>query len=260
MLQDKENIIFVFYFVGTFLVFLLVLAIAIYVLVHQKKVNQFKFKLQLEELKKQELQFLAIQEGEEKERVRLAQELHDGIGAALSGLKMNIDWVLRNPNDASITDKLQFTHQGLDNAVVELREISHHLQPAFFGNKQLSAAIKEFAEQLNLKQNCVFEVYVEDTLESMNANLKLNCYRIVTELMQNINKHAKATNASVQVINNDNQIQMIIDDNGIGFNVMQTSDGIGLLNIKNRVEVCKGKINIDSSSSGTSIIIDLPFK
>jgi signal transduction histidine kinase len=173
---------------------------------------------------------------------------------------MNIDWVLRNPNDASIIDKLQFTHQGLDNAVVELREISHHLQPAFFGNKQLSAAIKEFAEQLNLKQNCVFEVYVEDTLESMNANLKLNCYRIVTELMQNIIKHAKATNASVQVINNDNQIQMIIDDNGIGFNVMQTSDGIGLLNIKNRVEVCKGKINIDSSSSGTSIIIDLPFK
>lgn len=260
MLQGKENIVLIFYFAGTILIFLLVTAIAIYILVHQKKVNQFKFQLELEELKKQELQFLAIQEGEEKERVRLAQELHDGIGAALSGLKMNIDWVLENLNHAEVKNKLQITYEGLNNAVIELREISHNLQPAFFGDKLLSTAIYEYAEQLNLKTNCNFEVYADENVEKINANLKLNCYRIVSELMLNVVKHAKATHASVQIMNNDDTLQLIIEDNGIGFSVSENNSGIGLLNIKNRVEVCKGKINIDSSSSGTSIIIDLPFK
>ncbi|MFM2047824.1 MAG: signal transduction histidine-protein kinase/phosphatase DegS, partial [Bacteroidota bacterium] len=188
-----------------------------------------------------------------------AQELHDGIGAAISGLRMNIDWLLIFATQPDIIDKLNKTNKGLNEVIVELREISHNLQPAFFGNKLLYDAVKDYADQLSLKNKCKFDVYVEGLPDNMNANLKLNCYRILSELMQNIFKHANATIASVQVIGGLNELQMIIDDNGVGFNVNEKNDGIGLINIKNRVHICNGKINIDSSSLGTSIIIDLPL-
>jgi len=90
MPQEFHNEIAIYYLAGTFFIILLIAAIVFYVVMHQKKVNSFRFQLKQEEIKKQDAIYFALQEGEEKERGRIAEELHDGISAKLSGLNMNL--------------------------------------------------------------------------------------------------------------------------------------------------------------------------
>ena len=91
MLQELTSGIVIYYLAGTFFLFILIGSIIVYVLLHQKKVNDFRQQLYEKEIKNREAIFDALQEGEEKERTRIAEELHDGVSAKLSGLKMNLE-------------------------------------------------------------------------------------------------------------------------------------------------------------------------
>jgi len=260
MLQDLHNEIAIYYLAGTFFVILLIAAIIFYVFLHQKKVNAFRFQLQQEEIKKQEAIFSALQEGEEKERNRIAEELHDGISAKLSGLNMNLDY-LRSTVTSDNSGVLDKTYSGINNVINELREISHNLQPIDFNETGLQPLLSNYIEQLNKKKECQYNFYFEMTNAEISNTLKLHCYRIVTELLHNIHKHAKATTASLQLTEVAGLIEVIVEDNGSGFPTdLPISKGIGLTNIRNRVAVCKGHLTIDSSSNGTTVIIELPTK
>ena len=100
--------------------------------------------------------------------------------------------------------------------------------------------------------------FFEASLSNVSKTIKLHCYRIITELLLNIHKHAGATKAFLQVIEEDNILQIIAEDNGRGFTENE-GKGIGLTNIRNRVNLNKGSINIDSSKKGTTIIIQIPI-
>lgn len=258
MFRDMEKGIIVYYFAASTVVLALVVAIVIYAFLHQKKVVQLTMLLHEEELRKQQAVFDALQDGQEKERTRLAQELHDGIGARLSGLKMNLEYLDIHATEHRELISRVFT--GVAEALEEVREVSHNLLPYQLNGKGIRELLLGCIEQFNAHGDCTYELFMENELYGVNEKIKLHLYRIVAELLHNIHKHAKATRASVQLSLDGENMEIIVEDNGIGFGQQLTaSEGIGLKNIKARLGVCKGSITVDSSTQGTSVIVEIPL-
>lgn len=257
MFKETEKGDLIFLLVGTLVILLLIVAIVTYALLHQKKVVQLRKRLYEEELRRQQAIFDALQNGQEKERTRLAQELHDGVGAKLSGLKMAMEYLKLNATQhENLISKI---FAGLTETLEEVREISHNLQPYFFNNS-IEQLLFNLVEQHNAIGDCNFSLSMSPLEREMDEYLKLHIYRIISELLNNIRKHSRANQASVQ-INVENDIMTIaVEDNGIGMSDSRHDlESIGLKNIKTRLEVCKGKINIDSSEKGTMVIVEVPI-
>jgi signal transduction histidine kinase len=224
---------------------------------HQKKIVQLRLRLHEEELRRQQAIFDALQEGQEKERTRLAQELHDGVGAKLSGLKMTLEYLnLSNTEHAAIVSKVFF---GITETLEEVREISHNLQPYFFNNS-MEQLLLNLIELHNATGSCSYSISMYPLEKELNEHLKLHIYRIISELLNNIRKHAQASQASVQINMEADIMTIAVEDNGIGmYDGHHNLESMGLKNIRARVEVCKGNINIDSSEKGTVAIIEIPI-
>jgi signal transduction histidine kinase len=199
-----------------------------------------------------------LQEGEEKERKRLAEELHDGIGAKLSGLKMNLEYLRSKAGDQTYDLMFSKLIGEMGESINEIRELSHNLKPAFISAQNLKQALSGVVEKLNTSSNihCFIEVSIAD---EPPIEIKLSVYRIVTELLNNIYKHSKADQAFIQVMEENGVLQLLVEDNGVGFDVLTPVTGNGMHNIRSRVEAMLGNLSIDSSPKGTSIIIDIPL-
>jgi len=255
MEQETSGLV-IFYVGGTLFVFLLITFLFIYIYLHQLKVNRFNIQLREQELKKQQELFIALNEGEEKERKRLAEELHDGIGAKLSGLKMSVEYL--KSADAASDPLLEKIAEGMNETIEELRDISQNLKPAFLSSKGLELALRELVLHYNNKGTCTYQLFVEMNENGEKQYIQL-IYRIVSELLHNIQKHSGASTASVQIVSGEKEIQVIMEDNGTGFDIDERRQGIGLVNITNRVELHKGTMHIDSTAQGTVVIIELPI-
>jgi two-component system NarL family sensor kinase len=254
MLRETEKITLL---IGTLIILLLIVAIVTYALLHQKKVVQLRKRLYEEELRRQQAIFDALQDGQEKERTRLAQELHDGVGAKLSGLKMTMEYLNLNASEHLILISKVFS--GIAETLEEVREISQNLQPYFF-NKSIEQLLLNLIEQHNTTGNCKYALSMNPLEKELPEQLKLHIYRIISELLNNVRKHAQAELADLQINIENNIMTITVEDNGIGMNTGHNfSEGIGLKNIRTRVEVCKGKINIDSSEKGTMVIVEVPI-
>jgi signal transduction histidine kinase len=204
---------------------------------------------------------LAIILGEERERRRIAQELHDGLGSTLATLKLNAESLNLESKDLNATEWKAY--HGLlelvDYACVSLRDISHNMLPAgieHFGlEATLQSDIAKIKKHKGLQIN--FETFGIDTIQ--HKEIELHVYRIVLELLNNVIKHAQASQVNIQLMKHDATISLIVEDNGIGFNPEKTIlSGIGIISVKSRVEALSGKMQIDSTKQkGTSITIEI---
>lgn len=258
MFQETESSVIIYYLIGTLLLLLFITAIVTYAFLHQKKVIQLRTRLHEEDMRRQREVFNALQEGEEKERSRLAEELHDGISAKLSGLKMSLEYL-----DANTTENKELVHKifyGLAETLEEVRLISHNLQTFFFADKDMEQMLTAFTEQLSARNGCRYDLLIEGDTNTIDKAIKLQCYRIITELLNNIHKHAKASLASVQIIIENEKMDIVIEDNGIGFDTTNPNGGgMGMMNVRKRAEVCGGSISFDSSGKGTTVIVEIPL-
>ncbi len=196
---------------------------------------------------------------QENERTRLAQDLHDDLGGTLSAIKLNITAFKSNISDLSEKNK-QFYAQTItmiEKACLNLREIAHDLMPKNLEKLGLVTALNEQFIYLRQTSNINYE-FVHDVQNSINPELELSIYRIIKELINNIEKHAYANKASVQLLSNEQQIVIMTEDNGIGFDVNKKAEGIGLNNISSRINYLKGALYIDSNKKGTTITIQIP--
>jgi two-component system, NarL family, sensor kinase len=256
--QNSSSNIVAYYLVGSLLLLSLITAIVIYAYLHQKKVLQLRNRLHEEEIRKQQAVFNALQEGEESERTRLSEELHDGIGAKLSGLKMILEYLLSNSKENKELIAKIFT--GVSETVEEVRAISHNLQAYSLNNKDIEQLLLSYMEQLSTRNGCRYDLILSSPVHSISNHVKLQCYRIVAELLHNIHKHAKATQASVQINVENEHLEIVVEDNGVGiYSRAGNQEGIGIKNIRNRVNLCKGIVSIDSSEKGTTVIIEIPI-
>jgi len=203
-------------------------------------------------------------EVEERERNRFSSELHDGMGPLLSTIKLYFQW-LADTNDPDkrrlITEK---GNQSIEMAIQTSRELARGLSSQFVAELGFAKAVKEFSERINdtQKTHIVFET---NTTERFGGIIELMLYRITTELIKNSLTYSEAKNIYLH-LNFDkmkNQIAFKYSDNGIGFDwkkAYNESKGLGLLNIKNRVKVMKGTIEIESTiGNGMSVSILLPI-
>ena len=203
----------------------------------------------------------AILQGQEEERSRLAKDLHDGLGGMLSGVKISFSNMKENlVMDASSAAVFERSINQLDNSIRELRKVAHNLMPEALVKFGLIDATKDFCNTMalssNVKINC--ENFGEKRILGNTADIYI--YRIVQELVNNAIKHAAATQILVQLSTTNNRVLITVEDDGKGFdkNILDSENGIGLSNIKHRVDYFKGKIEINSKlGAGTSINIEL---
>ena len=200
-------------------------------------------------------------EGEENERKRLASELHDGLGGILTAIKIHFEILGQRfqqiKNDSTYEENIKL----IDDASIELRKTAHNLAPDLITQHGLVFAIQAFCDRVSSnKLNMSFQVLGTDS-DNRNTGIDLTIYRIVQELIHNIIKHSQASKGLVQIHFIDNFISITVEDNGIGIpaNILKTTNGIGLQNIKARIHSINGSIGFNSKpNKGTSINIEIP--
>lgn len=218
--------------------------------------------LQLQDIiKEQELLAVdAMVEGQEIERKRLATELHDTIGSVLSAVKFSFKSMENSLAELLVENKNRYVkiNDMLDEALGSVRRISHDMAAGAL-EKGIGDALQRLCETLQEtgKINIRLGMYgFEDKAESVT---ELNLYRIIQELLTNILKHANAQNVSIQLIKSKDNINLVVEDDGDGFDPGENKNGIGLRNINTRVKKLSGKWNIDSGKGkGTTTVVDIP--
>ncbi|UII30443.1 sensor histidine kinase [Fulvivirga ulvae] len=196
-------------------------------------------------------------EGQEKERERIAQELHDGVAGNLAGIKLT----LANFSGKEQSPELQKVIRNIDETYHEVRSLSHHLIPPKIRENEFVELIKNYLD--DLKRSHAFEVHFgyhpQAELNRLPNQIKTEVYRIIQELMNNIIKHAKADQVDIQLTKLNESLNLMVEDNGVGFDTTATSEGIGLNNINSRVKLLEGEINIDTTiNRGTIVDITIP--
>ncbi|MDJ1484141.1 sensor histidine kinase [Cytophagaceae bacterium YF14B1] len=221
----------------------------------QKELN---YQQQLKETKQtQQIQLTqALMQGEEKERKRLATDLHDGLGGMLAGIKINLSRIAGN--DGRSGSELDKILNQLDVSTNELRRIARNMMPESLLQLGLESALRDMCDSMTTdKTQISFEAFDIDT--KLPKETQVNIYRIVQELLTNAIKHANASEIIVQCSQNESIFFITLEDNGQGFDPVAKGlkSGIGLTNIQNRVEYLKGKLDISSAlSEGTTINIE----
>lgn len=195
---------------------------------------------------------------QENERTRLAQDLHDDLGGTLSAIKLNLTAFKTNISNLSDKNKQFFgqTITMIEKACTHLREIAHDLMPKNLEKLGLVNALNEQFIYLKQTSSIKYE-FVFDMQNTINPEMELAIYRIIKELVNNIEKHAYSTKASIQLLAINNQITIMAEDNGIGFDADKNLPGIGLNNISSRINYLKGSLYIDSNKNGTTISIQI---
>lgn len=192
----------------------------------------------------------AYVEGTEKERERIARELHDDIGSRLGSLKRFIDSKARN---------IELENQ-IDIICRDVRTMSHQLAPPSMQVSGLRQLVQQLTEETARQTGLTIEAQYYDLPESLSGETVHHLFRIVQEALNNIVKHAYATEVDLQFFAHDNELVLTIEDNGRGFDTSKNASGIGLQNIKVRTESLNGTIEISSQpGSGTNIMIRIPI-
>lgn len=220
----------------------------------KEKIHNLQQEQQIGELK-------AMISGEEKERSRIARELHDGIGGLLSAVKMNSVVLKKEYDFLAGNDTYQNMIRMLEDMGTEIRKTSHNLMPDVLLRHSLPEAIRHFCDSLQKAGTLRIDIQSYGNFDRLGYNFRLSVYRMVQELMQNIVKHAEAENVIVQLIHYDHTLGITVEDDGNGFDVDQPTEGIGLRNLRDRVRSLNGQINVDTRpGEGTTVYIELEIK
>lgn len=214
-------------------------------------------------LKNQELKSISnILEVQEKERTRIAQDLHDHLGSMLSAIKMHFSSVKDQiiQLESGTTDQYEKANDLLNDVSDEVRKISHNLVSGVLMKFGLVTALEELVDTIALSNQIEIEFLTHKMDNRLDSKMEIAIYRVIQELISNVLKHSQAKELIIQLIRGKDLLNVIVEDNGIGYDEAQTTEGIGLSNIKSRIEIFQGEVNIDTSlNNGTTVSIDIPL-
>ncbi|KAF2341350.1 tetratricopeptide repeat protein [Flavobacterium tistrianum] len=198
-----------------------------------------------------------------KEKKKVAQELHDGVLGRMFGIRISLDSLDKLDESEAIAKRKKYLDE-LKNVEQDIREISHDLnrEKSELINNFVSILNKLFEDQKNTYSSKLITVFDPEIKWDLISNIeKINLYRIVQEGLQNCNKYAKADIIKVEFKNENDNLVLTIEDDGIGFNTNKTKNGIGLNNIEYRATECKGTVTINSvKGEGTILTIKVPIE
>jgi two-component system, NarL family, sensor kinase len=249
---------FIYILLGSFLT-LLFISFLSYRSYKQKQLLQQQ---QIKQLQNEKLLLAteSILKGQEDERSRMAQDLHDGLGGMLSGVKLTLSAMKGNiilPEESARLFTKAF--EQLDSSIGEMRRVAHDMMPEALVKLGLQQALQDYCDGINEVKQLKVSSEFHGLENRLDNTTEIIVYRIVQELLNNIIKHANANNVLVQVIKKDSELDITVEDNGDGFNKEEAiiKKGAGLKNIQSRVDYLKGELDIKTTEGkGTSVHIN----
>lgn len=255
--QQRRKTLLIILF-STFIIVLISSASIIYI----SQLRQ-KNKLEAELARLQKQQFQAVLEAQERERKRIASDLHDSVGQMLSLTKLNMSDLMDNiaDFDSQYSQEVRKSIEIIDEACQEIREISHNLMPGSLIRLGFVAATKDLIRKLNHKDKLKIDFRIVNLDERLGEKIEVALYRILQEILNNALKHSQANKIYIVLSKEDNMVELSIRDNGIGFNpdIITKSKGIGWKNIYSRLAVINGTMEVKSRiGQGVHIKIEVP--
>ncbi|WP_420570880.1 sensor histidine kinase [Kordia sp.] len=227
-----------------------------------KKEKELEVQKHEELLRKHEIQTVnAMIVGQEKERKRIANDLHDNINSDIITAKVQLEHLAENIHKVDNPQKiLNLCVSILDDAYHKTRHISHERNSGVMAQKELIPGIKKLAEKASTAYGLKIFVHDHGFENKLSNSVEINIFSIIQELVTNILKHANATEATISLTQHDQELNIIIEDNGIGFDTKKelSTKGMGLSNLQEQLEQIHGMLTIDSViGKGTTIVIDI---
>jgi len=254
------NLLFVpvIYLAGATLVMIMIFSLVISIVKYEQRCIQ----LNSIENNKRQMQLLhAALESHEAERKLIFNELHDGVGALLSAIKLYLHQIKPdNLNNKAKVNVLNQSKDLLDETVQTIRNISSNLQPVIITDFGLESAIEHLCNKINQPPNISVSLTVEGTIEKLPKEKELAIFRIIQELTNNIIQHAHSSCINFCVLQKVNSIEMYIDYDGTGITHKEYEErlyqtqGLGLKNIQNRLNILKGHVHYEKNDNLTNTI------
>ncbi|WP_405380767.1 sensor histidine kinase [Maribacter sp. LLG6340-A2] len=214
-------------------------------------------------LKEQELATIdAMIEGQEKERQRVANELHDDLGSLMAAVKLQFN-SLEASDKKGNQETFAKTENLIDEAYGKIRAIAHAKNSGLIAKQGLLQAVNLMAEKVSVASGISIMVHDHGLDTRLENSMELTLFRIIQELMTNVIKHAEATEMNIHITNHGDTLNILAEDNGKGMPLDKTANygnGMGLKSIDKRINHLHGAMNIESETGkGTVIILDIPI-
>ena len=202
-------------------------------------------------------------EFQENERRRIARDLHDDVvqkvvslGVSTFNLKTHL-----SVTDPELDNQLMGLHDRTMGLADDIRKLSHSLHPSALQYVGLVQAVQSLCDELEDSGAITISLVVDEGLETFNREIDLCLYRIVQQALSNVIRHAEAGSVLVSLMRSGGNVELIVSDDGRGFNLEKAKGGIGLISLEERVSALRGKFSINSQNgSGTEIIVVIPLE
>lgn len=229
-----------------------------------KLLNDEKVRVKREIVKSRHRQqlskFHGLLEGEERERKRMAEELHDGIAGDLAAIKYNLSTLKRSSlgsrNDELVSELMQI----INKSCIQIREISHNLSPSVVTNYGLNSALEQFCLQNQNMHGIDIALRFSGKSFTLGKLAETHLYRIIQELVANIVKHSGAEHAIITIWHHAPFLTVVVRDDGTGFTQNGNTAGIGLSNINSRIRFLNADINSESNATGSKFEIEIDLR
>jgi len=255
-----------YFLIGSLAALLIVIFLGYRNLRHRHQLARQQDELQQQRIRELEKdkQLVAVDsmlQGQEEERSRLAKDLHDGLGGLLSGVKFSLsnmkDNLIITPDNMAVFER---SLDMLNTSIKELRRVAHNMMPEMLTKFGLDEALKEYCNTINTT-NLLTVKYQSIGMDArIEKSAEIIVYRIIQELLNNTMKHAGATEAMVQLTREAGRLNIIVEDNGKGFDdaLLKENKGAGLTSIQSRVDYLKGRLEINTHA-GKGVLINIEF-
>jgi signal transduction histidine kinase len=233
---------------------------------HRQQISKQQNRIDLQRINELEKdkQLVAVDSiirGQEEERSRLAKDLHDGLGGLLSGVKFSLsnmkDNLIITPDNMSVFER---SLDLIDTSIKELRRVAQNMMPEMLTKFGLNEALKEYCNTINSAKLVTVKYQSLGMETRLDKSIEIIIFRIVQESLNNIMKHAAASEAFVQIIRDENRLNIVVEDNGKGFDtgLIENNIGAGLSNVRSRVDYLKGQLDVHSEV-GKGTLINIEF-
>jgi signal transduction histidine kinase len=204
----------------------------------------------------------ALIEGQEAERQRIAKELHDGLGQSLTAIRLNL-----NTLDADFEKFNQQSKEGFErvksivgSATQDVKTISRNLMPSVLQDYGLVKALEYLCQTINDTQQVRVHLQTHHIDPLLDFSIATGLYRIAQELLNNMLKYAQAKEVQIQLLGHEKSVVLMVEDDGVGFNIEKVEKGLGLKNIDARIKALGGSLLIDTQpGQGTSVTVEIPW-
>jgi len=247
--------------IGTTAMVLVVVSLFVFTFLYQRKMRGRRNELREIErlLKAEELNAAyALLEGQDKERERIAQDLHDRLGGQLSTVQIYLDLLEKSQITPEQEELLVILQREMNTSIQEMRAIAHNLGNSTLNYYGLSKALEHLCKVIHDSKKIEMECYI--TLESnLSQELAKDVYQMIQELITNTLRHAHASKIRLEVTGIMEELTIIYEDNGLGFDQDQLPLGMGLKSIRTRCHKHKGSLHMESVNKGATFIIEIPL-